>query len=212
MGSTEQNLEIEIKLKLDSFADYLKLIGFLGNPDKEVNQLNCFFDSEDHRLMKDGWALRVRAENDRGLITLKGAADSDHDLTVVREEFETIIERSAALAIINLQNDILAAPAEPIEFVKHKYPDIALAKLAQFTNIRQMKNFKIGDYTHVLELDRTEYADGSVDYELEMELDNPDQSDIVIPSLQKLFASLDIPFQRQDQTKFIRALEKTRQF
>lgn len=212
MSGQNQNIEIEVKLKLDSFCEYLKLVGFLGNPDREMRQINCFFDSEDHRLMADGWAFRVRAEDNRGLVTLKGATTEDHALAVVREEIEAEIDRSTAVSVIGLQTEVLSLAIEPVAYVKKTWPKVELSKLVQFTNTRQLKEFKIGDYTYMLELDRTEYADGSVDYELEMELDQPQQAEIVIPSLQKLFASLDIPFERQDETKFARALAKTSRF
>ncbi|MDX9856568.1 MAG: CYTH domain-containing protein [candidate division Zixibacteria bacterium] len=212
MDERRQNIEIEIKLRLESFCEYLKLVGFLGNPDRELHQVNCFFDSEDHRLMADGWAFRVRTEDNRGLVTLKGAASTAHPVAVVREEIEAEIDRGAAADIINLQSDILTIAVEPVTFVKKKWPGIALSKLVQFTNTRQFKNYKIGDYVYVLELDRTEYADGSIDYELEMELDQPQQAEVVIPSLQKLFASLDIPFEQQDESKFARALAKVTRF
>ena len=57
-----RNLEIEIKLQLESFPDYLKLVGFLGPIQDEDHHLNVFFDSSDRRLSKNGAALRLRAE------------------------------------------------------------------------------------------------------------------------------------------------------
>ena len=71
MDTPAQGVEIEIKLQLGSFTDYLKLVGFLGQIESEEHQINGFFDTEDRRLAKGGWAFRVRAEDRRGLITLK---------------------------------------------------------------------------------------------------------------------------------------------
>lgn len=212
MNAHSQNLEIEIKLRLESFTEYLKLLGFLGSPDRELHQINCFFDSEDNTLHKAGWVIRVRAEDDRGLVTLKGTDSEEHELAVMREEVEAVIGRGEAMSIINLERDILSLDAEPVRFVRKNWPGLALSRQVQFSNTRQLKNYKIGDYSYVLELDRTEYADGTVDYELEMELDQPERTEVVIPSLQKLFASLDIPFERQEQTKLERALLRSRRF
>ena len=58
--ATAKNLEIEIKLQLSCFTDYLKLLGFLGPLDEARHQLNGFFDTADRRLSHEGWALRVR--------------------------------------------------------------------------------------------------------------------------------------------------------
>jgi len=43
--------EIEVKLSLESFTNYLKLIGFLGQIDSEGQQLNGFFDTPDGALL-----------------------------------------------------------------------------------------------------------------------------------------------------------------
>ena len=209
MNRADENLEIEIKLQLGNFTDYLKLIGFLGNIDAEDHQENCFFDSEDRRLATAGWALRVRVSDGKGLVTAKGMP-SETSTAVVRQEIEAPIPRSAALDIVHLEADILDLSIEPIAFIKEKFPGIRLAKLLNFKTLRQQKNYKIGDYHYVLEIDKTEFADGSVDYELEIELPDTDRVITVEDSLRKLFNSLAIPFQRQTESKFARALQHAR--
>lgn len=212
MSAVEQRIEIEIKLRIECFPDYLKLVGFLGNPDAEERQINAFFDSEDHALLKDGWGLRVRVENTRGLVTLKGSSAADIDMAVIREEIEEEVSRGMALAMINLETDILAADLAPIRHVQEMYPDLPLARLVRFENQRLRKQHRIGDYQYMVELDRTEFSDGSCDYELEMEVDQQEQVGTVVESLRRLFASLNIPFERQPETKFARALARTARF
>jgi inorganic triphosphatase YgiF len=201
------NLEIEIKLQLQSFTNYLKLIGFLGAIDAEEQHINGFFDTEDRRLSAEGWALRVRVENQRGLVTLKSMS-KPQGAAVTREELEAEISRPRAIDVLHLRSDILTLPVAPVEYVKKHYPDFRLARLIQFNNIRQFKDFKVGDYFHTFEIDKTEFADGSVDYELEIELKNEDQVDVVQNHLRRMFASLDIPFVAQDKSKYERALMK----
>ena len=82
------NLEIEIKLRLGSFMDYLKLVGRLSPIDEETQHINGFFDTEDRRLAKGGWALRVRAESHRGLVTIK-SIPTEAGMAVVRREIES---------------------------------------------------------------------------------------------------------------------------
>ena len=212
MHEQRQNLEIEIKLRLDAFPDYLKLLGILGNPDSEHRQVNCFFDSEDHQLLADHWALRVRVEDRWGLITLKGTAAETSGIAVVREEMEERIDRAQALSLVNLQGDVLDVDCQPIRTVKERYPGVSLAKLVMFDNLRLSKEFKIGDYMYTLELDRTDFPDGSTDYELEIELEHTDQTPVVTNYLRRLFGTLNIPFETQEATKFARALERSGRF
>ena len=209
MSDAVANVEIEIKLKLGSFTDYLKLIGFLGQIESEDHHVNGFFDSEDRQLAGAGWAFRVRAENRRGLVTLKSIPTSS-GTAVIRQEIEAEIPRGVALEILKLQLDVLSLDVMPVEFVRGKFPDIGLAKLIQFENVRQKKLFRIGDYNYLLEVDKTEYTDGSVDYELEVELSEPERIGPVENHLRKLFASLQIPFERQIDSKFARALQRAR--
>ncbi|MEW6050671.1 MAG: CYTH domain-containing protein [Candidatus Zixiibacteriota bacterium] len=209
MSDTPARMEIEIKLKLESFMDYLKLLGFLGQIESEEHHINGFFDTEDRKLAKAGWALRVRAENHRGVVTVK-SIPTQSGLAVIRQEIEAEIGRGLAVEVLNLHHDVLQLPVMPVEFIKKEFPGIRLARLIQFENIRQKKLFKIGDYNYLLEVDKTEYSDGSLDYELEVELSDASRIETVEDHLRKLFASLGIPFEKQAESKFARALQKAR--
>jgi len=202
---------IEIKLDLRSFTNYLKLIGFLGQVEKEERQLNAFFDTEDRKLAGVGWALRVRAENDRGLVTIKSIS-TEQGAAFIRQEMEAELTRSHAVEILALQKDVMGLDVLPIEYLKEKVGDIRVMVLVKFENVRQKKFFKIGDYTYSLELDKTEFNDGSVDYELEVELPDTNRLEAVEDALRKMFNSLDIPYERQAESKFARALQRARIF
>ncbi|PWB67795.1 hypothetical protein C3F09_12785 [candidate division GN15 bacterium] len=209
MNQESRTVEIEIKLKLESFTDYLKLVGYLGKIESEEQQINGFFDTEDRRLAKGGWALRVRAENKRGLVTLK-SIPTQAGAAVIRQEIESEITRGTALDALDLRIDVLSIPVMPVTFVRKEFPDLAVARLIQFQNTRQKKLFRICDYNYLLEIDKTEYNDGSVDYELEVELADSTHIETVESHLHKLFQSLGIRFERQDESKFARALKKAR--
>ncbi len=203
----EKNLEIEIKLQLGSFTDYLKLNGHLGSMEQVQQHRNGFYDTADRELSRNGWALRVRSENDRGLVTVKGAA-THSGAAVIRQELEAEIERSEAVRILGGYSDVLDMDVEPVRFIKQEFPGRQMVALLQFNNDRQCKRFRIGDYDYMLEIDRTEFTDGSVDYELEVELPDPGQIEVVEDGLRKMFSSLGIPFERQHRSKFERALER----
>lgn len=209
--SSELNREIEIKLDLGSFTNYLKLIGFLGQIEQEDRHINGFFDTEDRRLSKKGWALRIRAENARGLVTVK-SIPAQEGLAVIRQEIESEIPRGQALDIINLSQDVMSVDNMTIEHVKQQIGNRDLTRLVMFENIRQRKVFKIADHNYMLEVDKTEYNDGSVDYELELELSDTSNLEVIEDNLRKMFLSLDIPFVHQGESKFHRALKKANIF
>jgi hypothetical protein len=110
--------------------------------------------------------------------------------------------------IINLRADILSIPITPIDFVKKEFPGIKLAKLVRFDNIRQKKSIPISGNEYVLEIDKTEFADGSCDYELEVELKDVMYIPEVENNLQKIFRSLAIPYEKQEESKFSRAMKR----
>ena len=203
--------EIEIKLNLESFTNYLKLRGFLGQTEKEERHLNAFFDTEDRQLSKAGWALRVRAENHRGLITIKSIA-RESGSTFIRQEVESEITRSMALDILALQTDVMHQPVLPIEYLIDKIGRLDVMILVKFENLRQKKIFKISDFNYVLEIDKTEFGDGSVDYELEVELPDINRLETVDDNLRRIFSSLAIPYQVQTESKFARALKRAKVF
>ncbi len=209
MTDAVRHLEIEIKLKLESFTDYLKLIGYLGQIESEDHHINAFFDTEDRQLARAGWALRVRAENKRGLVTIKSIPTTE-GAAVVRQEIEAEIPRGVAYEIIGLREELMAMSIMPVDFIKRQFPELNLAKLIQFENVRQKKLFRIGGDNYLLEVDKTMYTDGSVDYELEVELHDMDRIETVEDHLRKLFHSLDIPFEHQTESKFARALKRAK--
>ncbi len=211
MAEAKQAVEIEIKVKLASFMDYLKLVGYLGQIESEDHHINGFFDTEDRQLAKGGWALRVRADDHRGIVTAK-SIDQNSGMAAIRQEIEAEIPRSTSLEILALRYDVLKLEVMPIEFVRSKFPGAQLAKLIQFENTRQKKLFRICDHNYLLEVDTTKYNDGSVEYELEVELSNPELISTVEDHLRKLFASLEIPFEKQADSKFARGLKKAHIF
>ena len=205
--ATAENLEIEIKIQLESFPDYLKIIGYVGLVDSEENHLNAFFDSPDRKLSVAGYALRVRATNTAGSVTLKSRG-SQSESVAVRSEFIGEIGSGVARDVIDGRTDLMSLECKPIAIVREQFPDLEPKLLLQFRNHRQIKRYFLGESEYDLEIDTTEFADGSIDYELEVELADETESERVLAGLQKIFISLAIPFLPQTKSKFERALER----
>lgn len=199
--------ETEIKLDLGSFTNYLKLLGFLGQIDSEIVQQNCFFDTAQRHLARAGWALRVRHEPARGLITVKGTTEQ-HSVVAVRQEIEAVIDSATALAIIEQRQDLLSLAVGPISFVRSTIGDERLEPLVRFENSRRQKQHLLADRPYLIEIDKTEYADGTCDYELELEIRDAAEIPTVDNCLRRLFQSLGMPYTIQYQSKFHRALIK----
>lgn len=200
--------EIEIKLDLGSFTNYLKLLGFLGQIDSEQHQLNCYFDTADQKLKNEGWALRVRLENEQGVVTLKSTTTAQGS-AAIRDEIESEVPRDRAYAVIHNQMAVADLEAEPIRTVLDQFGDLPLEKIVQFSNTRQYKRQRIHDQNYTFEVDKTEFADGSVDYELEIELSEDVYVDQVETYLRRLFDTLDIPYAHQPASKLARALGRS---
>jgi len=201
--------EIEIKLDLGSFTNYLKLMGFLGKIEHEDFQQNCFFDSSDRKLARAGWALRVRVEKKRGLVTIKSIPVKP-GLAVVRQEIEAEIPRRDALDILNDDMNVMSLSVMPVEYIKDKISKVPVQSMVKFDNLRQKKLFKIDDASYMLEIDKTEFSDGSSDYELELEMSDTSRLDVIEAALRRLFSQLGIPFVKQSESKFARALKRAR--
>lgn len=201
------DLEIEIKIQLGSFLDYLKLLGYIGPIDREEHHINAFFDSAERKLSQAGYALRVRATDRSGSVTLKSRG-SRSDAMSIREEIIGEIDPGLARSVIGGQTDLMGLDTEPITIIREKFPKLKPILLLQFRNDRQIKHYRLADYDLDLEIDKTEFADGSIEYELEVELEDEIQFERVQDSLRHMFNTLAIPLVSQTRSKFERALER----
>jgi uncharacterized protein YjbK len=205
--TTADHLEIEMKIRLASFMDYLKLIGHVGAIDREIHHINAFFDTPDRVLGKAGIALRVRATDESGSITLK-SLQSQSDALAVRREVIAEIPAGEARSLIGGHSDLMVYDNEPVNEIRDTFPDISPLVLLKFRNTRQVKKYRLADRDLLLEIDKTEFADGSVEYELEIELEHESHFEHVREGLRRMFNSLAIPFEAETRSKFERALSR----
>jgi adenylate cyclase, class 2 len=93
VAATKTNLEIEVKLACENL-DRLHQAGLdLQLVEPRHFEDNWLLDSADQGLFRNGAALRVRAVNQRGLLTYKGMVrDSETSILKVREEIESAVD------------------------------------------------------------------------------------------------------------------------
>ena len=151
----------------------------------------------------------MRAEKKRGLVTIKSIPVKP-GLAVVRQEIETEIPRRDALDILHGVMDVMSLQLMPVDYIKDKIAKVKVRSLVKFDNLRQKKLFRIEDSSYMLEIDKTEFSDGSSDYELELELSDTSRIDTVEAALRRLFSQLSIPFVKQSESKFARALKRAK--
>lgn len=205
MNDSGKDIEIEIKLSLRSYPEYLKLIGYLGHMDHEERLINSFYDTPGRELSKADWAYRVRVTSDSGLVTLKGLTTVS-GAAAIRQEIQEQIARPLAFEIINDRHSPLNIDCRPAEFVKNELGFSSLVKVVRFEIFRQSKQHSICDRQYTFEIDTITFADGSSDYELEVELPDQEIIETAERDLWRLFDHLNIPFEVQTESKFARAL------
>jgi inorganic triphosphatase YgiF len=205
--AANSDLEIEIKIQLESFMDYLKLLGYLGPIDRKEYHQNAFFDTPERELGQAGYVLRVRSAELSGSVTLKSLV-SQTDALAVRQEMIGEIGAVMARAIMDGHTDLMSLNVAPIAYLRSHFPKLAPVLLLKFANERQVKRYRLGELELDLEIDRTEFSDGSVEYELEIELSDQSHYQPVRDAVARIFQSLAIPFVTQTKSKFERALAR----
>ncbi|MBN2227879.1 MAG: CYTH domain-containing protein [candidate division Zixibacteria bacterium] len=200
--------EIEIKLDLVDRGNYLKLLDHFDEGYHPRLQKNHFFDSADRALGQRQLALRVRIEEDRAFLTIKGPASKTADGVTTRPEVETGIAMSFARYYI--ENGICPKdlPSAFRRLLTGLPDDLHLSVFICFDNQRTSVVYTDSGLTLELELDRTEFADGTEDYELEVELSQRDMAFRALPVIHRLMNMLEIPIIPQMEGKFSRALKR----
>ena len=152
--------------------------------------------------------MRIRSAELSGSVTLKSLV-SQTDALAVRQEVIGEIGAVMARAIIDGHTDLMSLNVAPITFLRSHFPDLAPVLLLQFRNERHVKRYRLGELELDLEIDCTEFSDGSVEYELEIELSDQSHYQSVRDAVARIFQSLAIPFVIQTRSKFERALARS---
>lgn len=167
-------VECELKLALTP-ADYERLRDALPGRRGDVEQRNLFLDTAEGRLAADHWALRVRRESGGGdptrvIVAVKGPVTRVAG-AVHRTELETDADDALwHLALAgSLSSDAIGGP--PGDFLRRELSLRApLRRVLEFTNLRTTFGLDLAGAPRLLELDRTDFATGERDHELELEL------------------------------------------
>jgi len=205
-----ENEEIEIKLDLQNLTNYKNLLQYFDNRGETSRLQNYFFDDKSFSLGSKGLVLRIRIKGDKAVMTLKGRKKkSPVELAIRREIEEEIPIESAILAIKEgfSRDKIPARIRDEIE----KGINLKVAeKFLFFETSRTEIPWSSGELNLILEIDRTYYPDGTEDYELEIELADKKEVTRIMGQIKGLLSKIHIPLVFQHESKFARAVNKTR--
>ncbi len=203
--------EIELKIDLVNEANYRRLIDYLEIDMEPAVQSNYFFDTDRGDLGEKRWALRLRIENGKAILTLKGNRRESSKGLAVRTEIESEIPSELKDEFLEKRKfSIMRLPVR-IREVLPEFPDDTIFKLKLgFTNHRIKTPFRSGENEYLLEIDRTRFPNDFVDYELEVEIAEEAGYTDTLRAVTALLAKSDIPLIFQPKSKLKRALENRR--
>ncbi len=208
-------VERELKLGLLE-AEAEQLSRLLGTPLDTIHQSNYYLDTPDKILRREEIMLRLRIERRtednlpgdfiRGTLTLKGKSIHLAEMSIRTEE-EIEINQDKALVLLNEGLALSDSPLEEIRQTGDKLRVNRVYNQGELINLRKV--YRISS-AYTLDLDRTEFPDESVDYEIEVEL--PDGVVEMPESLRRavsdLFNRAGVPWRAGNTGKFKRWLER----
>jgi inorganic triphosphatase YgiF len=200
--------EIEIKLNLLNEHNFNRLTEYFGKNIVQTKQENFFYDTADKALSKTDWVLRIRRTQSDIIATLKGKAIENNDGLTVRPEFNESVSLDILKKRYDTSIDLADLPANIINLVKNLPVSDKLERTISFVNYRSRAILQHKDIELTFEIDKTIYADGSTEYELEIELLDRKLFETVVEIIRNLFEKLEIPFQTEEKSKYAKALLK----
>jgi uncharacterized protein YjbK len=199
--------EIEFKFGVSGTQAFSRLLQHLKLPvsvlTEGVTQVNHFFDSLSLCLHKKHIAIRLREQNDRNLLTIKGEKTlqpKQNSVLSNRVEEETAIPGQAAEGLLHGR----IAPQQAIKdhFKTKSVPILSmidtacngqrLVHIGEFSNVRihlppvALPGANTGEKL-VFELDSSTFPDGSIDHEIEVEIAEHIDAALVESALVDLF-------------------------
>jgi uncharacterized protein YjbK len=196
-------MENEIKLLLDNADDLLRLLSELGAPRPTLHQFNLYFDSARGGWAHEGWAVRLRREDQVLWLTVKTAGVVEGDFvrrgewerTLPIEDLERLAEGGAVLGI-----EVVRLLEEHDVALPESLAPEELFVVGTMENLRR-RALLPGAPDHVVELDETTYPNGDVCYEAEMEVADPALARVAVEALRECFVRAGLGWKPSTESK-----------
>lgn len=175
-------MEQELKLALARPADLARLLGALPEPRAVIRQFNHYMVCPENRTSEAKVMVRLRVE-DRGdlttsCLTLKRRIRAQ-DGVFLSWELEEAMPMEQTRAVLDGDQDLMAVDHEGTRWLAQELDVRSLDRQGSLINVRHVVDFE----GYVLEIDRSEFPDGSVDVEIEIETEDPAGARRVVASL-----------------------------
>jgi len=165
--------EREIKKEIKSAQELQRLLECLPAPIKHSLQLNLYIDTNDGRLADSGQSFRLRVSTDKAWATLKSERRIEQGAFVC-DEYEQEIDRKQAIEWLL---HIGQFPVLDGKLFAGLLPEFRMLQVINWAvTHRTVSHFK----GLVFEMDETMFSDGSFDWEVEIECDDPDFANAVL--------------------------------
>ncbi|MBQ7528787.1 glycosyltransferase [bacterium] len=194
-------LEKELKWRLNDRADWLRLRSLFGDqPIKVLHQVNIYLDTEKGYFASQRSMLRLRQENNRWILGYKCGLVLDNGYFSATEIEDVLndeeAERLKCGSFEHLQH------TKVFKYLKKQNFTDTLHIVGQIKNDREVWSVEVlgVDRSEHLELDYTEFNEHYLEYELELETNDPQ-------FYKDKIESLDINMREQTATKYERFLQ-----
>ena len=203
---TAHTREIEFKFAVDDPQAFRRLLAQLDLTaallDQGVIQTNHFFDSHDLCLCRNHFAIRLREQGDKNILTIKGEQSSAHHGNSVlsnRVEEQVGLPQHTARALLDgsitpryvIETYFAERATALLRLITSACGDRTLVHIGQFQNERihvPPITLDLGDNSTIVEfeLDTSTFPDGRVDYELEIEISEHSDAELIEDALIRL--------------------------
>lgn len=191
--------ERELKFRLRDEGDWRAVQQVLGAPAGRLEQVNAYLDTADGRVAERREMVRLRRENDARVLTYKQGVRAEDGYFEARE-FEAPITAEEWERLLG-GREVGLEHLEPLTVLRSSVGLGPLRVTGEVRNLRLRYPLANGD---VLELDRTEFPGGRLDFEIEVETAHPEE---VRSLLEDLAGRAGVPLEVQTRTKYERFLE-----
>ena len=197
-------MEQELKLALKRPTDLARLLRALPEPRAVIRQSNHYMVCHENRTGAAGVMVRLRIE-DRGdvttaCLTLKRRVRAQ-DGVFLSWELEEDMPMEHARAVLDEGQDLMEVDHRGTRWLAQELKVRSLARQGSLFNLRQVVCLE----GYVLEIDQSEFPDGSVDVEIEVETEDPEGARRVVSAL---VTGEDIELFEQTRGKYTRYLQR----
>jgi len=179
-------VEVEAKFQIHSELDFQRVQDHAGSLVSTREQLNCYLDTAERDLVRLGWSVRIRFTEDQAILTWKHRTASGiraDDAVFRAVELERALDRTVAMRCLTaVVRDERIVPEQAL------WIDPGPPCAQEVRERARSRRLVVTGWSHTrrstyrvpgrpdLILDETRFPDGTRDFEVEVECEDPQQA------------------------------------